>query len=62
MLDTALVQTGSCTKGSKLDPLESGAAGVLHEMYRATMMPWFEFGIELGVPAVRKHSVTLTVR
>jgi hypothetical protein len=26
------------------------------------MRPWFDFGVELGVPAVRKHSVTLTVR
>jgi hypothetical protein len=26
------------------------------------MRPWFDFGVRLGVPAIRKHSVTLTVR
>lgn len=61
-MNTGSVQTGSSAKGFKLDPLESGEAGVLHEMYRDTMKPWFEFGVELGVPAVRKHAVTLTVR
>lgn len=58
----ASLQAGSSVKAWKLDPLESGETGILHEIYHATMRPWFDFGVELGAPAVRKHSVTLTVR
>ena len=56
------LQIGSSVKAWKLDPLESGEAGILHKIYHAIMRPWFDFGVEMGVPAVRKHSVTLTVR
>ncbi|PSN35424.1 hypothetical protein C0J52_13195, partial [Blattella germanica] len=54
--------TPSKVKLNKLDSYESGESGILHEMYHSTMRPWLDFGVELAVPAVRMHSVILTVR
>nr|CAD7404422.1 unnamed protein product [Timema poppensis] len=34
----------------------------LHEVYHTIMQPWLDFGVELGVPSIRKHTVSLTAR
>ncbi|KAJ9595165.1 hypothetical protein L9F63_013523, partial [Diploptera punctata] len=56
------LQSIASTKSCKMDSYESGETGILHEMYHVIMKPWLEFGVDLAVPAVRKHSVILTVR
>ena len=40
----------------------SGMKGQLHEAYKSTLAYWFQFGLELSVPAVRKHVVHLESR
>lgn len=46
----------------ELSPLENGNEGILSETYSKYLPDWLEFGVNLSVPSVRKHRVTLTNR
>lgn len=41
---------------------EMGEKGKLHKMYYVTLPFWFQFALEINVPAVKKHIVTLDRR
>ncbi|XP_012282231.1 KICSTOR complex protein SZT2 isoform X2 [Orussus abietinus] len=38
---------------------ESGEEGKLHKVYHTTLPYWFQFALEIGVPAIKKHVVML---
>ncbi|KAF4533500.1 hypothetical protein B566_EDAN000985 [Ephemera danica] len=42
--------------------LESGESGQLHQVYHQIMCKWLNYAIDIGVPAVKKHSVIFKAR
>ncbi|XP_063994970.1 KICSTOR complex protein SZT2-like [Diachasmimorpha longicaudata] len=41
---------------------ELGEVGELHEIYYNTLPSWFQFALDMGVPSVKKHIVTIQHR
>lgn len=46
----------------ELNAFENGTNGILTDTYSKYLPDWLEFGVNLSVPSVRKHRVTLTNR
>ncbi|EFN84896.1 KICSTOR complex protein SZT2 isoform X2 [Harpegnathos saltator] len=44
---------------STIDQYELGEEGKLNEIYHTTLARWFQFALEMGVPAVKKHEVII---
>ncbi|XP_018404829.1 PREDICTED: protein SZT2-like [Cyphomyrmex costatus] len=42
-----------------INQYELGEKGKLNETYHTTLARWFQFALEMGVPAVKKHEVTI---
>ncbi|XP_072752702.1 KICSTOR complex protein SZT2 [Anoplolepis gracilipes] len=42
-----------------INQYELGEEGKLNEIYRTTLAQWFQFALEIGVPAVKKHEVII---
>lgn len=45
-----------------LNKFEKGERGNVHDLYSNTLVKWFEYGIELNVPALKKCHVPLSYR
>ncbi|XP_046747125.1 KICSTOR complex protein SZT2-like [Diprion similis] len=46
----------------QLNRYEVGEDGKLHEVYRTTLHHWFQFALQINVPAVKKHIVVMQRR
>lgn len=44
---------------SIIDQYELGEEGKLNEIYHTILAQWFQFALEMGVPAVKKHEVII---
>lgn len=42
-----------------INQFELGEKGKLNEIYHTTLARWFQFALEMGVPAVKKHEVII---
>lgn len=42
-----------------INQYELGEEGKLNEIYHTTLAQWFQFALEMGVPAVKKHEVII---
>lgn len=43
----------------QLNRYEVGEDGTLHQVYRTTLRYWFQFALQMNVPAVKKHTVAM---
>ncbi|XP_048511777.1 KICSTOR complex protein SZT2-like isoform X2 [Athalia rosae] len=46
----------------QLTRYDVGESGTLHQVYRTTLQHWFQFALQLNVPAVKKHTVIMQRR
>jgi len=44
---------------NSIDQYELGEEGKLNEVYHTTLAQWFQFALEMSVPAVKKHEVII---
>ncbi|XP_029156600.1 KICSTOR complex protein SZT2-like [Nylanderia fulva] len=44
---------------TSINQYELGEEGKLNEIYHTTLAQWFQFALEMGVPAVKKHEVII---
>lgn len=52
-------QSPKATDNPTIDQYELGEGGKLNEIYHTTLAQWFQFALEMGVPAVKKHEVII---
>lgn len=50
-------QSPKATDNPTIDQYELGEEGQLNEIYHTALAQWFQFALEMGVPAVKKHEV-----
>lgn len=62
--ETQIFSDEKCEITNSLDMknYELGEEGKLHKMYYGTLPFWFQFALEINVPSVKKHIVTLDRR
>ncbi|XP_024942950.1 KICSTOR complex protein SZT2 isoform X2 [Cephus cinctus] len=53
---------GKLHENIEINHYEYGEEGKLHEVYHMTLAYWFQFALEIGVPAVKKHVVVIQRR
>lgn len=46
----------------QLNRYELGEDGTLHQVYRTTLQHWFQFALQMNLPAVKKHAVVMQRR
>lgn len=52
-------QSPKAADNSIIDQYELGEEGKLNEIYHTTLAQWFQFALEMGVPAIKKHEVII---
>lgn len=53
------VKTSQVSSNLTINQYELGEKGKLNEIYHTTLARWFQFALEMGVPAVKKHEVII---
>ncbi|XP_014480858.1 PREDICTED: protein SZT2-like [Dinoponera quadriceps] len=56
---STIKETTAEDNNSTIDQYELGEEGKLNEIYHSTLAQWFQFALEMGVPAVKKHEVII---
>ncbi|XP_011685281.1 PREDICTED: protein SZT2-like isoform X1 [Wasmannia auropunctata] len=52
-------QSQKVSENLTINPYELGEKGKLDETYHTTLARWFQFALEMGVPAVKRHEVVI---